>query len=166
MKDYIKRLTRSDSTQMLVLTAKYGFKNLMEKMNNYSRGNKKKYEVCMKCGAINEHSTVDCNSEIPSIDFLENQMNIRLDFVLSQVPQEWQKDEFGYFIPEIESYHIPDDQPNCINCGEFGHSSDECIKPNKDQIHSILSTKIKDGEPHANDRKKELLESIIRGGSN
>lgn len=130
-------------------------------MSNKYRHTEPKLTVCLRCGCVGGHSTADCNKEIPSISSLEQQIQQRLNYALSNVPPEWEKDEFGYALPNTNQPAIPDHQLNCANCGEFGHTANECDKPNKEELLLKFGDSI-NGKSQASREERENIVNWIK----
>ncbi|OHT10864.1 hypothetical protein TRFO_19759 [Tritrichomonas foetus] len=89
-------------------------------------------------------------------------MNARLDFALSQVPPEWKSDEYGFYLPSVNRPPIPEGQPNCANCGEFGHTTDECKKPNRDKINFLFGSSLSNTGAAAQEEREEVISKLKR----
>lgn len=130
----------------------------MSSMKNKPNG--QAVSVCLRCGAIGTHQTCDCKSDIPTIQSLETQIKDRIDFALSHIPSGWQKDQFGYYQPSTKPpLNIPD-QPNCSNCGDFGHTTEECTRPNRNEVHMKFGQLLNQAGHIANEERKDIVNSI------
>ena len=131
----------------------------MSNMKNKPHG--QTVSVCLKCGAVGTHQTCDCKEEIPSIKSLEAQIQTRIDFALSHVPRGWEKDEFGYFQSSSKPrINFEADQPNCSNCGNFGHTEDKCTKPSRKEIHLKFGESLHQTGQTANEEREEIVNLI------
>ena len=117
--------------------------------------------VCLRCGAIGTHQTIDCKEEIPSTQFLQAQIHTRIDFALSHVPRGWEKDQFGYYQSNSKTTHtIPENQPNCANCGDFGHNTEDCKRPSRDEIFLKFGESLNQTGHTANEEREEVVNWI------
>ena len=117
--------------------------------------------VCLRCGAVGTHQTSECREDIPSIQSLQNQIQMRIDFALSHVPRGWEKDQFGYYqanskLPKT----IPTDQPNCENCGDYGHTADDCTRPSREEIYNKFGDTLHQTGHSANEEREDIVDWI------
>lgn len=117
--------------------------------------------VCLKCGAVGTHQTTECKEDIPSIEELQEQIQNRIDYALSHVPRGWEIDQFGYYQSSSKNpIKIPENQPNCANCGTFGHTTDKCKRPNRDEIYLKFGESLHQTGHAANEEREDIVNWI------
>jgi hypothetical protein len=89
-------------------------------------------KCCFRCGNP-DHYADHCGNQIPSEESLRDGARRDLEQVLGILVKELNlvEDEFGYCLPGVR---IPADQcfadmDFCHNCGESGHSHQDCLHP-------------------------------------
>lgn len=122
-----------------------------------------KLQICMRCGMVG-HTTENCKNEIPSNLSLRIQLEKMENESLKYADGSWAEDDLGMHIPVDKRYtdvgKTWDDGDFCFNCGEFGHTAEECKEPTYEVIHKMVAPFIKDSSEKGIESKQRIVDAL------
>jgi len=106
--------------------------------------------VCYRCGGIG-HISSSCQSDIPSINDLQEMVDNDINNIIDQVSQsdEYQSDESGLYLKSKVQISCLNSWKNgkfCHNCGYRDHSTGDCRKATLSQLIDKLKLGTKEKE--------------------
>ena len=125
-----------------------------------------KQSICLRCGKTG-HAIEKCKSEIPSIVSMRNQLEKMEKEALTYSSQiNWEKDELGlYEHADSRCTNVGKtwgDGDFCFNCGEFGHTAENCKEPTFDVINSMVAPIAKDSSAKGVEARKKIVDALYK----